>query len=87
LANESVTLDGVVEREKGDEHQAPASNALSAAGRPVRKTSGSAPAVIVGTVSRREAFVLPASTNGLRLNASLAADGRRIRTGTLAEKR
>src|ERR1700688_890264 len=58
--------------------------ARSAAGRPAKKTSGSAPAVTSGTLSIREPSAQPACTSGLKRSASLAADGRRIRIGILA---
>jgi hypothetical protein len=38
-----------------------------------------------GTPSTREASAQPASTNGLKLSAFRAPDGRRIRIGTLAD--
>ena len=58
-----------------------ASVARSAAGRPTKKISGLAPAAMSGTLSTREASAQPVSTSGLRPSASLAADGRRIRSG------
>jgi len=58
-----------------------ASVVRSAAGRPARKTNGSASAVIRGTPSRREAFAPSAYTSGAKRNVSRAADGRRIRSG------
>lgn len=58
-----------------------ASIAHCAAGRPARKITGSASAVIRGVHSTRERYAPRAFTSGLRLSASLAADRRRIRTG------
>ena len=55
--------------------------ARSAAGRPVRKTAGLAPAGMNGTRSTREECVPLACTNGLKLSASRVDYGRRIRTG------
>ena len=59
-----------------------ASAAHSAAGRPAKKTNGFAPADMSGIPSIREASAQLAFTSGLRLSASRAADGRRIRIGT-----
>jgi hypothetical protein len=59
----------------------PESAARYVAGRPARKTNGSAPAGMSGTHSTREAFAQPVFTTGLRLSASRAADGQRIRIG------
>jgi len=68
-----------------------ASAARSAYGRPAKRTNGFAPAVTSGTRSTLAASALCAFINGVRLNVSLAADGRRIRTGirpdTLSEHR
>jgi len=58
-----------------------ASVARCAAGRPAKKTSGSAPAATSGIPSTREAYALLACTSGLKPSAFLAADGRRIPTG------
>ena len=55
---------------------------LYAAGRRARKTSGSALAATSGTRSTPEASAQLACTSGLRRSASLAADGRRIHSGT-----
>jgi len=63
-------------------HPARASGVQSAVGLPAKKTNGSAHADKSGTRSTQEACVQPASTNGLKRNASLAADGRRTRFGT-----
>jgi len=62
-------------------HLIRASAALSAAGRPGKRTSGSAPADTSGTRSTLGESALRAFINGVRLNASLAADGRRTRSG------
>ena len=66
-------------------HSGPVSAAHYAAGRPVRRTNGSASAVANGTPSTRVASAQSASTSGLKPSACPVADGRRIRTGTLAE--
>ena len=63
-----------------------ASAARSAAGRPVRKITGSVSAVIRGIPLIREASAQRASTSGLKRSAFLAADGRRIRTGMLSSQ-
>ena len=61
-----------------------ASAARSAAGRPpAKKTNGLATAATNGTRSTREGRAQPAYNGGLRLSASLAVDGRRIRLGML----
>src|SRR5271170_4997379 len=60
-----------------------ASAARSAVGRPDKKTVGSAHADTSGTRSTAGESAPPASTSGLRPSASLAADGRCIRTGML----
>lgn len=62
-------------------HRDRASAVRSAVGRPAKKINGSATAAINGTRSTLEAFAQPASTSGLKRNASLAADGRCIRSG------
>jgi len=62
-------------------HRVPAFAARSAGGRPVKRTSGVAPADVNGTRLTREASVQPACTSGLKRNASLAPDGRYIRSG------
>ena len=54
-ATKSVVLDRELEEEKNQDSSAHASAARSAAGRPGRKTSGFASAVIRGTRSTREA--------------------------------
>jgi hypothetical protein len=61
--------------------QVPVSAARCEAGRPARKTTGSASAGTSGTRSIREAFAQPAFISGLRPSASLAADGRGIPHG------
>jgi len=61
------------------------SAARSAAGRLAKRTNGSASAVIRGTRLKREAYVPRACTSGLKLSASHAADGRRIRSGMLID--
>jgi virginiamycin B lyase len=63
-----------------------ASAARSAAGRPVRKITGSVSAVIRGIPLIREASAQRASTSGLKRSAFLAADGRHTQTGTPTEK-
>ena len=55
----------------------------SVAGRPVRKTTGLVAADTNGTALIREECAQPACTSGLKLSASLAADGRRVRIGML----
>jgi hypothetical protein len=50
-----------------------ASDARSAAGRRARMTDGSAPAATSGTPSTPGVFAQPASTNGLRRDASSVA--------------
>jgi hypothetical protein len=67
-------------------HQGRASDARSAAGRPGRKISGFASVAMSGIPSTRAASAQPAFTSGLKLSASLAADGRRIRIGMRSEK-
>lgn len=59
--------------------------ARSAAGRPARKISGSVSAVMSGTLSTQVECAQPAFANGLTLNASVAAVGRRIRPGTRSD--
>jgi hypothetical protein len=59
-----------------------ASAARSAAGRPGKRTSGSAPVAMSGTRSTREASAQPACTSGLKPSAFRALAGRRIRIGT-----
>jgi hypothetical protein len=61
-----------------------ASAARSAAGRPAKRTSGSALAAMSGTRSTREASAQLACTSGLKRSASRAADGRLIRSGMRA---
>jgi hypothetical protein len=56
--------------------------ARSAVGRHAKRTNGSALAAMSGTRSLREERVPPASTDGLKRSASLAPDGRLIRSGT-----
>jgi hypothetical protein len=51
------------------------------AGRPAKRTNGSAPAGMTGTRSTQEASAPHAFTSGLKLSAFLAADGRPIRIG------
>ena len=58
-----------------------ASVARSAAGRPVKRTNGSALVATSGTPSIRAASAQFASISGLKPSAFLAADGRRIRFG------
>jgi hypothetical protein len=55
--------------------------ARSAAGRPAKKTNGSAPAALSGIHSIREASAQLACTSGLKPSACRVVDGRRIRTG------
>jgi hypothetical protein len=62
-------------------HPSRESAARSVVGRPGKKTNGSALAAMSGTLSTRLDCAPPAFTSGRRRNASLAADGRRIRTG------
>jgi hypothetical protein len=62
-------------------HRNHAFAARSAAGRPAKKTSGSAPAGTSGTRSTPEASARLAFTSGLRRNVSRAAVGRRTRCG------
>ena len=59
-----------------------ASAARCAAGRPAKKTNGSAPAGTSGTHSTLEASAQLACTSGLKPSASLAPDGRSIPIGT-----
>ena len=58
------------------------SAARCAAGRPAKKTNGSAHAGMSGTPSTREASAPRVFTSGLRPSAYRVTDGRRIRTGT-----
>jgi hypothetical protein len=59
-----------------------------AAGRPARKTNGSARAAMSRTHLTREASAQLASISGMRPSVFRAADGRRIRSGTrIREKR
>ena len=62
-----------------------ASGALCAAGRPGRKTSGSAAAATRATPLTREASAQPACISGLKPSAYRAADGRLIRCGMRRE--
>ncbi len=62
-----------------------ASDARCAAGHPARATCGLAPAASNGTLSIREECAPFAFTSGVRLSASRAADGRRIRIGTRSD--
>ncbi len=62
-----------------------ASVALFAAGRRAKRTNGLVPVGTNGTPSTPEEYVPPACISGLRLNAFLAADGRRIRIGMQSE--
>jgi len=64
-------------------HPVLASAAPFAAGLPGKKIDGSAPVGMSGIPLIPEASALPAFISGLRLSASHAADGRRIRTGIL----
>jgi hypothetical protein len=57
----------------------------SAAGRPAKKTSGSAPADTNGTRSTLEALAQPVSTSGLRPSASRVKDGRCTPIGMKSE--
>jgi hypothetical protein len=80
--NPVIAPDRELEDDKNLEESDPrASAARSAAGRPARKISGSVSAVIRGIPSTREECAPVASTSGLKRSASLAADGRRIRSG------
>jgi hypothetical protein len=58
-----------------------ASAARYAAGRPAKKTNGSAPAAMTGIRSKQEACAQLASISGLKHSAFRAANGRRIRSG------
>ena len=58
-----------------------ASAVRSAAGRPARRTNGSALAVMSGTQSTREGCARLVSSVGLKLSACLAVAGRRTLIG------
>jgi len=58
-----------------------ASAARSAAGRPARKTNGSALAAMNGIPSTPEGSVRLAFISGLKRSAYRAVDGRRVRSG------
>ena len=62
-------------------HQPRESAVRSAAGRPARKTSGSAPVAMNGIRSTLEESAERAFTSGLKPNASRAHGGRRTRSG------
>jgi len=62
-------------------HRVPAFAARSAGGRPVKRTSGVAPADMNGTHSTPEECAPRASISGLRPSAFPAPDGRYIRSG------
>ena len=79
--DQSVVVDQEPNQDKSHEPSGPRSAARSAAGRRAKKTDGSAPAATNGTLSIQEKCVKPASISGLRPSASLAGDGRRIRSG------
>lgn len=64
---------------------APVSVARFAAGRPAKKTNGSAPAGTNGIRSTREESAQPACTSGLKRSASHVADGQRTRSGTRSD--
>jgi hypothetical protein len=81
LPNRQLFWIGTRRGARAGSHLIRASAARSAAGRPGKRTSGSAPAATSGTPLTREASALPAFISGLRLSAFLAADGRRIRIG------
>jgi hypothetical protein len=73
-------------RRKASTPPALASAAPSAAGRPAGMTAGLAPVGTNGTPSTLEACVPPASSNGLRRNASPVSSGRRILIGMRSER-
>jgi hypothetical protein len=79
--DQSVVLDRDLDQEKGSARPALAFGARSVVGRPARRTAGLARAAMSGTPLTREASAQPVSTRGVRRSASLAAAGRRIRSG------
>ena len=81
VSQSSVVLDKELDEEKMvGRLPTPAFAARCAAGRPARRTNGSASAVIHGTLSTREASAQPAFTSGMRPSAFPVVDGRRTRT-------
>ena len=83
--DQSVVIDRKPDQDKSQEPSGPHIRCPSAVGRPARTTSGLAIVGIYGTRLIREECAQLACTNGLRPSASLAADGRRIRSGMQSE--
>jgi hypothetical protein len=79
-------LDRELEEEKSHDSSGSRFDARCAAGRPAKKTAGSAPAVLSGTQSIREACAPLAYNNGLRPNAYRAVDGLHILTGMRSDE-